>query len=150
MFLTLYQTTNFRLFQTENLQMTISSLTKNGKKLSKWVENIEERRNCSLRANFSFSYSVFKRLVLQTHKNQGLFRKGLIIYNQTINFYQTTHTNTTLTLHKNIQTIIEMQKRTQKSFINKSFISCKFLVTMITIPCVQSFLILYQTTKFWM
>ena len=28
-------------------------------------------------SNFSFSYSVFKRLVLQTHKNQGLFGKGL-------------------------------------------------------------------------
>ena len=28
--------------------------------------------------NFSFSHSVFKRLVLQTCKNQGLFGKGLI------------------------------------------------------------------------
>ena len=28
-------------------------------------------------SNFSFSHSVFKRLQLQTHKNQGLFRKGL-------------------------------------------------------------------------
>ena len=28
-------------------------------------------------SNFSFSHSVFKRLVLQTHKNQGLFGKGL-------------------------------------------------------------------------
>ena len=27
-------------------------------------------------SNFSFSYSVFKRLVLQTHKNKGLFEKG--------------------------------------------------------------------------
>ena len=28
-------------------------------------------------SNFSFSRSVFKRLVLQTRKNQGLFGKGL-------------------------------------------------------------------------
>ena len=28
-------------------------------------------------SNFSFSYSVFKRLVLQTSENQGLFGKGL-------------------------------------------------------------------------
>ena len=28
-------------------------------------------------SNFSFSHSVFKRLVLQTRKNQGLFGKGL-------------------------------------------------------------------------
>ena len=42
-----------------------------------------KRRNCSLRAispfptGFSFSHSVFKGLVLQTHKNQGLLGKGL-------------------------------------------------------------------------
>ena len=29
-------------------------------------------------SNFSFSHSVFKRLFLWTHKNQGLFWKGLI------------------------------------------------------------------------
>ena len=28
-------------------------------------------------SNFSFSHSVFKRLVLQIRKNQGLFGKGL-------------------------------------------------------------------------
>ena len=28
-------------------------------------------------SNFSFSHSVFKRLVLQTRENQGLFGKGL-------------------------------------------------------------------------
>ena len=32
-----------------------------------------------LTSNFSFSHSVFKRLVLQTHKNQGLFGKGLTL-----------------------------------------------------------------------
>ena len=37
--LTHYQTTNFRLFQSESLQTTISKFTKNGRKLSKWVEN---------------------------------------------------------------------------------------------------------------
>ena len=30
-------------------------------------------------SNFSFSHIVFKRLVLQTRKNQGLFGKGLKI-----------------------------------------------------------------------
>ena len=28
-------------------------------------------------SNFTFSHSVFERLVLQTRKNQGLFGKGL-------------------------------------------------------------------------
>ena len=44
----------------------------NAIKFSKWVEN-------SVPSSFSFSHSAFKRLVLQTHKNQGLFGKGLII-----------------------------------------------------------------------
>ena len=30
-----------------------------------------------VRSNFSFSHSVFKRLVMQTRKNQGLFGKGI-------------------------------------------------------------------------
>ena len=38
---------------------------------SKWVENT------LFMSNFSFSLSVFKRLVVQTRKNQDLFRKGL-------------------------------------------------------------------------
>ena len=36
-----------------------------------------ERRNCSLRAISPFPHSVFKKLVLQTRKSQGLFAKGL-------------------------------------------------------------------------
>ena len=30
-----------------------------------------------IKSNFSFSHSVFKRLVLQTCEKKGLFRKGL-------------------------------------------------------------------------
>ena len=37
--LTLSQMTNFRLFQTEWLQMTIFEFDKNGREFSKWVEN---------------------------------------------------------------------------------------------------------------
>ena len=37
-------------------------------------------RNCGKRRN---SHSVFKRLVLQTRKSQGLFRKGLTISKMT-------------------------------------------------------------------
>ena len=48
------------------------------KKFSKRVENtVEKMRNCLLRAISPFPHSVFKRLVLQTHKNKGLFGKGL-------------------------------------------------------------------------
>ena len=40
-----------------------------GRIFSKRVENTGKRRNTS---NFSFSHSVFKRLILQTHKKPGL------------------------------------------------------------------------------
>ena len=39
--------------------------------LTTWLENIV------VTSNFSFSYNVFKRLVLETRKSQGLFGKGL-------------------------------------------------------------------------
>ena len=43
----------------------------------KRVENTVEKEKLLVMSNFSFSHNVFKRLVLQTHKNQGLFGKGL-------------------------------------------------------------------------
>ena len=36
-----------------------------------------EKEKLLVANNFSLSHSVFKRLVLQTRKNQGLFGKGL-------------------------------------------------------------------------
>ena len=36
-----------------------------------------EKEKLLVTSNFSFSHSAFKRLVLQTHENQGLFGKGL-------------------------------------------------------------------------
>ena len=36
-----------------------------------------EKEKLLISSNFFFSHSVFKRLVMQTHKNQGLFGKGL-------------------------------------------------------------------------
>ena len=50
----------------------------NHRKFSKQVEKtLWEKEKLLVTSNFSFSHSVFKRLVLQTHKNQGLFGKGL-------------------------------------------------------------------------
>ena len=37
----------------------------------------KEKDKLLVTSNFPFSNSVFKRLVLQTRKNQGLFGKGL-------------------------------------------------------------------------
>ena len=76
--LTLSQTTKFTLFQTESKLKEFSDdnfkFDGNDRKLSKLVENTVGEREI---ARFSFSHSVFKRLVLQTRKNQGLFGKGL-------------------------------------------------------------------------
>ena len=48
----------------------------------KWIEkHCGKRRNYSLQAIFPFSHIVFKRLVLQTSENKGLFRKGLKVEN---------------------------------------------------------------------
>ena len=49
----------------------------NERKFSKRVETLREKEKLLVTSNFSFSHSVFKRLLLQTRKNQGLFGKGL-------------------------------------------------------------------------
>ena len=38
-------------------------------------------------SNFSFSHSVFKRFVLETHKNQGLYGKELTLFQPSPSFY---------------------------------------------------------------
>ena len=40
-----------------------------------------EKEKLLILSNFSFSYSVFKRIVLQMHKVIGLFGKELILLN---------------------------------------------------------------------
>ena len=42
-----------------------------------WKKTLWEKEKLLVTSNFSFSRSVFKRLVMQTRKNQGLFGKGL-------------------------------------------------------------------------
>ena len=40
-------------------------------------KTLREKKKLLVMSNFSFSFGVFKKLVLQTRKNQGLFGKGL-------------------------------------------------------------------------
>ena len=54
-----------------------SKFDENGRKFSKWIENTVGKKKLLITSNFFFALSVFKRLVLQTHKNQGLFGKGI-------------------------------------------------------------------------
>ena len=79
--LTLSQTTNSKPFQTEEVADNNSKFDENGGKFSK-LENktLWEKQKLFIASNFSFSYSVSKRLVLQTHKKQRLFGKGLTLH----------------------------------------------------------------------
>ena len=45
---------------------------------NRW-ETLWEKEKLLVTSNFSFSRSVFKRIGLQTRKNQGLFEKWLFI-----------------------------------------------------------------------
>ena len=78
--LPLSQTTNFILFQTKRVsrrQFQISS--KWQKALQTGRKTLWGKEKLLVTSNFSFSHSVFKRLLLQTRKNQGLFGKRLIL-----------------------------------------------------------------------
>ena len=58
--------------------MTILSLMKMAKVLRKGRKTLWKKDKLLVTSNLSFSHNVYKRLVMQTHKNQGLFRKGVI------------------------------------------------------------------------
>ena len=76
--LTLYQTTNVKVFQTERFcTTTISNLMKMAESFQNDQKTLWEKEKLLVTSNFTFTHRVFKRPVLQTHKNQGLFGKGL-------------------------------------------------------------------------
>ena len=47
------------------------------KSCPKWYKTLWEKEKLLVTSNFSFSHSVFKRLAVQTSKNQGVFGKEL-------------------------------------------------------------------------
>ena len=63
--------------------MTIHKFDENGRQFSKRVENIVGKGEIAHYEQFFFFPSVFKILVQQTRKNQGLFGKGLTNFNCT-------------------------------------------------------------------
>ena len=66
---------------------TLNKYDENGREFSKRVENTVEKEKLLNMGNFSFSYSVFMILLLQTLKNQGLSGKGLTIFHTTVRTY---------------------------------------------------------------
>ena len=75
--LTVSQTTNFSVFQTERVCRQIPNLMEIAESFPNDLKTLLEKEKSLVMRNFFFSHSVFKRLVQQTCKNQGLFGKGL-------------------------------------------------------------------------
>ena len=59
-----------------SLQTTISNLIEMAESCPNWKKTLQEKEKMLVTGNFSF-FRVFKLLVLQTHKNRGLFGKVL-------------------------------------------------------------------------
>ena len=70
----------------KSLQTTNSNLRKMAE-ISQTHKTQWEKEKLLAMSNFSFSCSVFKRFVLQTCKNQGLFGKGLNTLNLVLGLY---------------------------------------------------------------
>ena len=77
--LTLSQMTNFRVFETERVCRQQFQSWWKWQKVFQRCRKHKEKENLLVLSNFCFSHSVFKRIVLQTHENQGLYGKGLIL-----------------------------------------------------------------------
>ena len=72
-----FQTTNFRVFQIERVCRRQFQSWWKWQKVFQMDRKHWGKKKLLVTSNFSFSHCVFKRLVLQTCKNQGLFGKGL-------------------------------------------------------------------------
>ena len=73
--LTLSQTTNFRLFQTERVCRRQFSVSRKWQKVLQQARKLNEKEKLLVTSNFSFSHSVFKRLVKQIRKTQGFLER---------------------------------------------------------------------------
>ena len=75
--LTLSQTTNFKLFQSKSLQLTISNMMKMIESSQNREKTLGKKEKLLVMSNFSFSHSAFKRLVPQTYiKTRACLGKG--------------------------------------------------------------------------
>ena len=83
--------TNFRHFQAEESADDNFRFDENGQRFPKGKKTLWEKEKLLITSNFSISLSVFKRLVLQTRKNQGLFGKGLMYLNFYISWFVSSH-----------------------------------------------------------
>ena len=87
--LTHYQTTNFRLFQTERVcRRQFQTWRKWQKVIQMGKKTLREKEKLLVASNFSFSHSVFKRLVSQGRQKASLCGNGIKIYKTSSKIYQ--------------------------------------------------------------
>ena len=72
------------------------------------LKTLWEKEKLLVTSNFSFSHSVFKRLVLQTRKNQGLFGKGLNFWLNHKIFDQLKFKNDKINVTEKLEFVLEM------------------------------------------
>ena len=75
-YFTFSQMTNFRLLQTEKVRRWQFQILWKWQKVLKMGRKHCRKMRLLIKSNFSFSYGVFKRLLPQICKYQGLFGKG--------------------------------------------------------------------------
>ena len=85
--LTHYQTTNFRLFQTERVCRRQFQIWQKWPKAIQTGRKHWEKEKLLVTSNFSFSHSVFKRLVSLRHQKVSLCGNGLTLSQTIAGFY---------------------------------------------------------------
>ena len=91
--LILYLTTNFKLFQTENVRRRQFQIQWNGRKFYKRVENCGKWRNCSFRAISPFPAVFSKDLYCKHVKTRACLGKGINLLCQHLKHLPTTKFN---------------------------------------------------------
>ena len=75
--LTLSQTTNFRLFQTEEFADDNFRFNENGRKFSEWTENTVGKGEIAHHEQFILFQPCFPKTCTEDHEKRSLFGKGL-------------------------------------------------------------------------
>ena len=88
--LTHYQTTNFRLSQTERVCRQRFQIWRKWQKAIQTGRKHWEKEKLLVTSNFSFSHSVFKRLVSQGRQKVSLCGNGLTVTSEHSTLHQTT------------------------------------------------------------
>ena len=140
--LTFSKTVNFRLFQTERVwRRQFQIWWKWQRVFQMFRKHWGKKEKLLIMSNFCFSHSVFKRLVLQTRKNQGLFGKGLTHYS--------IDTHLDASIRQLLKTLWEKEKllvTSNFSFSNNVFYSVIYLCHHFSI-FLTSYLYLLQNLK---